>query len=112
MLLESIATSLGLKLRSEAAAGVEVTSGYASDLLSDVLAKGKEGAIWLTNQKHQNIVGVSVMLNLAAVVIAGGIEPDENTLEKAGEEHIPLYTSEASLFELAGKLYEMGVRSC
>jgi predicted transcriptional regulator len=52
------------------------------------------------------------MLNLAGVIIAGGISPDENTIEKADEEKVPLYTTDMSLFELVGKLYELGVKSC
>ena len=34
------------------------------------------------------------MLDLSAVVIAGGLEPDENTLQKAVEEQVPLYSSD------------------
>ena len=80
MQLESIAQSLGLKPKTQIKADVEVTSGYASDLLSDVLAHAKNGALWVTNHKHSNIIGVAVMLNLAGVIIAGGIEPDPGTL--------------------------------
>lgn len=89
-----------------------VTSGYASDLLSDVLAKGSDGCLWITNQKHQNIVGVAVMVNLAGVIIAGGVAPDDNTVEKALEEKIPVFTTDVSVFDIAGRLYEMGLRSC
>jgi len=112
MSLETIAAKLGLTPRTNAKADIEVTFGYASDLLSDVLAKAKNGTLWVTNQKHQNIVGVSVMLNLSGVIIAGGIEPDENTLEKAKAEGLPLYVTDMTMFELIGKLYELGVRSC
>ncbi len=112
MLMQTIADQLGLTLKSEAIDGIEVTAGYASDLLSDVLAKAKNGTIWVTNQKHQNVVGVAVMLNLAAVVIAGGIEPDENTLEKAIDQNVPLYTTGMSAYETVGKLWEMGVKGC
>jgi len=112
MVLENIARQLGLKPWTETSADVEVTSGYASDLLSDVLAKAKNGAIWVTNHKHTNIIGVAVMLNLAAVVIAGGIEPDPGTAEKAIEENIPLYTTDMTLYETVGRAYEMGLRGC
>src|SRR5664279_4775151 len=106
MQLESIAQKLGLKLKTKLGAGVEVSSGYASDLLSDVLAKAKNGAIWVTNHKHTNIIGVAVMLNLAAVVIAGGTRPDPGTIEKATEENVPLYTTDLTLYETVGKAYE------
>ena len=110
--MTAIARELDLITKNEAGADIEIESGYASDLLSDVLAKGRKNALWVTNQKHQNIIGVAVMLDLAGVVIAGGIEPDANTLEKAADENIALYTSEMSMFDLVGKLYEMGIRSC
>jgi len=112
MSLETIAAKLGLTPRTKAKTDIEVIYGYASDLLSDVLAKAKNGTLWVTNQKHQNIVGVSVMLDLSGVIIAGGIEPDENTLEKAEAENLPLYITDMTMFELIGKLYEIGIRSC
>lgn len=112
MQLESIAQNLGLKPRTEIGAAVEVTSGYASDLLSDVLAKATNGALWVTNHKHTNIIGVAVMLNLAGVVIAGGVEPDPGTLEKAIKENVPLYTTGLTLYEIVGRMYESGIRSC
>ena len=112
MLLESIAQKLSLKPRTETGAGAEVSSGYASDLLSDVLAKAKNGALWVTNHKHTNIIGVAVMLNLSGVVIAGGLEPDPGTLEKAIEENVPLYTTDMTLYETVGRMYELGIRSC
>ncbi|MEN6357118.1 MAG: serine kinase [Armatimonadota bacterium] len=112
MLLANIAQKLNLTPINEIDADIEVTSGYASDLLSDVLAKARNGAIWVTNQKHINIIGVAVMLNLAGVVIAGGIDPEPNTVTKAKVENVALYTTDMSLYELVGKLNEMGIRSC
>ncbi len=109
--LKTIAEKLTLKERTGIDYDGEVDWGYASDLLSDVLARARNNTIWVTNQKHQNIVGVAVMLNLSGVVVAGGIEPDENTIAKAKDENIALFTTGASLFEVAGRLWDMGVRS-
>lgn len=111
MSLTEIAQKLNLTARNEASSGTDVVAGYASDLLSDVLANAKQGTLWVTNQKHQNVIGVAVMLDLAGVVIGGGVEPDENTVEKAREENVALYTTPENLFDLVGKLYEMGLRS-
>lgn len=111
MTLGEVANKLGLEPRSVTADEVELTGGYATDLLSDALAKCKDRTLWVTNQKHQNIIGVAVMLNLAGVVIAGGLEPDDKTLQKALEEKVPLYTIKEGLFDVVGKLYAMGLRS-
>jgi len=86
-----------------------VTGGYASDLLSDVLAHSKEGNLWITLQIHQNIVGVASMKDLAGIILVNGREPEPETLEKAETENIPLMVTEMPAFELVGRLYNLGV---
>jgi predicted transcriptional regulator len=88
---------------------VEVTRGYCTDMLSDVIGNAAEGALWLTIQKHQNIVAVAVMKSLAAIVLVKGRQPDQSTIEKAREENLPLLLSPLGAFELAGRLHALGV---
>lgn len=87
----------------------EITGGYASDLLSDVLANSKEGNIWITLQIHQNIVGVASMKDLAGIILVNSREPESETLEKAEAEKVPIMVSEMPTFELIGMLYSLGV---
>src|SRR4030042_1194324 len=87
----------------------EVTGGYASDLLSDVLAHSREGNLWITLQLHQNIVAVAGMKDRAGIVLVNGREPEQETVEKAEEEGVVIMMSEMPTFELVGKLYELGV---
>jgi len=88
----------------------EVTGGYASDLLSDVIANGREGDVWVTLQIHQNVVAVASMKDLAGIILVGGREPEEDTLQKAEAEGIPIMVSKRPTFELVGILYGLGVR--
>ncbi len=88
----------------------EVTAGYSSDLLSDVMANAGAGSVWITLQTHNNIVAVGVLKNLAAIILVNSREPDESTLEKAADEDLPILVSNLSTFDLVGKLYEMGIR--
>ena len=87
----------------------EVTGGYASDLLSDVIAKAQEGDLWVTLQTHQNTVAVASMKGLAGIVLVNGRKPEADTLNKATEENIPLLISALPSFELIGRLYKLGV---
>jgi hypothetical protein len=87
----------------------EVTGGYASDLLSDVLAHSKEGNLWITLQIHQNIVAVASMKDLAGIVLVNGREPEQETIEKAEAENIVIMVTEMPTFELVGRLYGLGV---
>jgi hypothetical protein len=87
----------------------DVTGGYASDLLSDVIANSKAGNVWITMQVHVNIVAVAVLKELAAIIIVQGRAPAEDTLTKAREEHVPILVSPLPAFETAGRLYALGV---
>jgi len=87
----------------------EITGGYASDLLSDVIAHSRKGNIWITIQTHPNIVAVATMKELAGIILAGGREPDADTIQKAEEEGIPILISPLFTFELVGKLYQKGI---
>ena len=88
----------------------EVTGGYASDLLSYVMAKSKEGEIWLTVQGHPNIVAVASLVGLAGIIVTEGAKPDPATLEKADQEGIPILTTALTTYEAAGRLWELTVR--
>lgn len=83
----------------------QVTGAYCSDLLSDAMANAREGNLWFTIQTHPNVVAVASLLNLAAVVITGGREPDPETLAKAKQEKVAVLTTKAGSFEAAGKIY-------
>jgi predicted transcriptional regulator len=87
----------------------EVLGGYCGDLLSDAMANAPRAGIWLTVQSHQNIVAVAVLRELAGIVLVNGRKPDQDTIQKAEEESIPLLLSPVSSFALAGRMYELGV---
>lgn len=110
MTLREIADALNLTPRT-ATVGWEtaVTGAYASDLLSDVMANSKAGELWITLQAHPNIVAVASLRDLAGIVLVGRREPQEETLDKANQEGVSLFVSPLPTFELAGRLYAMGV---
>lgn len=88
----------------------EVRGGYASDLLSDVIGNGREGDLWVTLQIHVNIVAVASMKDLAGIVLVGGRQPDEDTIDRSNAEGIPVLVSRLPAFELIGRLYGLGLR--
>lgn len=108
MKLKEIIKKLELKtLTGQDKLDVEVTGAYTSDLLSDVIANSKEGNLWITLQTHQNIIAVAKLKELSGIIIVNNREPDEDTLQKAKEENVPLLGSEEIAFEISGKLYEL-----
>ena len=87
----------------------DITRGYASDLMSDVVAHTNKGDLWITLQVHINIVAVAAMKELSAIVLINNRQPEEGTLDTAKGENIPILVSSLPAFELARRLYELGI---
>jgi hypothetical protein len=110
MKLTQIIEKLQLEIRTGGnRLDVDVTRGYASDLMSDVMANANEGDLWITLQIHQNIVAVAVMKSLAGIILVNGREPDAETIRKAKAEEVPIMISTMPTFELVGRLFELGI---
>ena len=110
MKLKDVVDNLNLKVETAfEALESEVTGGYVSDLLSDVMANTKPGDLWVTLQVHPNIIAVANLKELAGIIIVQGRKPDDETIAKAQSETVPLLVSEFQAFETVGKLYQMGI---
>jgi hypothetical protein len=111
MNLKEIIDGLGLEVKTtELDLNREVTGGYVSDLLSDVIGNSKEGYIWLTIQVHLNIVAVASLKGLSGIILVNNRKPDDETMKKAVQENIPIMTSPSPAFDLVGRLYALGLR--
>ncbi|MFH1143038.1 MAG: DRTGG domain-containing protein [Candidatus Eisenbacteria bacterium] len=110
MKLREITERLGLTVHTGAGRlEVEVTRGYMSDMLSDVMGNAPIGSLWITMQKHKNIVAVAVMKSLAGVVLVKGRTPDADTARSAEEEEVVILSTDQGAFELAARLHQLGV---
>jgi hypothetical protein len=112
MTLQEIIDRLGLTVLTELKDFASETpqSGYASDLLSCVMAGAKQHGLWITLQAHSNIVAVAALLDLSAIIITENAQPDPATIAKANEEGVTLLSTEKLTFTVAGELWEMGLR--
>jgi hypothetical protein len=119
MRLQELATALklieitpgGTAASGAATAGEpDITKGYASDLLSDVLANAPAGGVLVTLQVHLNVIAVAGHAGLAAVIFSSGRKPEDEVVAKAAEEGLALFVSPDDTFSLVGRLYELGVK--
>jgi predicted transcriptional regulator len=85
----------------------EITGGYVSDLLSDVMGNAGEGQVWITLQTHQNVIAVAALKDLAGVIIVKGAQPEADTIEKSNAENIPVLSTTLDTFNIAGRLFEL-----
>ena len=86
-----------------------ISGGYASDLLSCVIAGAQPDNVWVTLQAHPNVIAVASLANLAAVIITEGVTPDEQTVQKAREQEICLLTTPKTTFTVVGELSALGI---
>ncbi len=87
----------------------EVTGGYSGDLISAMMANAKQDNVWVTWHVHPNIVAAAVIVKLAAIILVSGRQPEQETIQKAQQEDIPILVSKLPAFEVVGKLYGIGI---
>jgi serine kinase of HPr protein (carbohydrate metabolism regulator) len=88
----------------------EVAGGYTADLLSCAMAGAAQGYVWVTLQGHLNVVAVASLNDLAAVIVTEDKPVSPDALAKAEDEHIPVLTTKLTSYQVAGKLWELGVK--
>ena len=102
-------------LDAEAAVGsdlehVEIEVICAADLMSDVLALAKSGAMLLTGLTNAQVIRTAEVADLQAICIVRGKKPDEETVKTAESQKLPLLTTKLPMFECCGRLYRQGLR--
>ncbi len=83
---------------------------YIGDLLSVVMSRAKQNYAWITIQTHLNIVAVAELLDLSCIIITENMEIEADALEKARELNIPVFKTQDSAYQVACKLYDLGIK--
>ena len=82
---------------------------FASDLMSDVLALAGGATILVTGLNNPQIVRTAEMLDMSLIILVRGKKPSEETLAIADETNITIITTDMTMFETCGRLYEAGI---
>lgn len=85
--------------------------GCASDLMSDVLAFSRAGAVLLTGLVNVQTVQTSFIAEISAIVFVRGKRPGADVINAARQSKIPLFGTPYSMYEACGKLYSKGLIS-
>ena len=89
---------------------VQPNGGYASDLLSCVMAGAKPGNLWITLQAHTNIVAVAALTDAAAIIITEGAMPEPDVIEKANSQNVTLLGTARNNYQTVGQLWDLGFK--
>lgn len=108
MTVAELSQKLGLKvLGGKDGLNKEITGGYTSDLLSDVMGFAESGSVWITIQTHKNVMAIASLKELACIVLAKNNAPDDDMLQHAEEEGIAVLVTSENTFEISGRIYEL-----
>ncbi len=88
-----------------------VTGAMGADLMSDVLASIQPEAVLLTGLCNPQVIRTAMIADISAIVFVRDKQPDQETIQLANEEDIPLITTKLGLFETCGILYQAGLSS-
>jgi predicted transcriptional regulator len=90
----------------------EVRSGFASDLMSDVLRYDVTHGLLITGLTNPQIIRTAEMADLTAVLLVRGKTPLPETAALACQAGIPILGTECTMFEACGRLYAHGLPAC
>jgi hypothetical protein len=110
MTIQEIIRQLNLDIVTDADLSHEATGGYASDLLSCVMASARAGNVWVTLQAHPNVVAVASLLELSAVIVTEGVTPDQETIQKAQRARVTLLSTHKDTFTVVSDLTALGIK--
>ncbi len=88
---------------------IEVKSGLASDLMSDVLVLAEPQTLLITGLTNPQSVRTAEMSDIIALLFVRGKHPQPQTIELAEETGIVLVLSPYTMYETCGLLYAAGL---
>ena len=108
MKVQELVDKLGLKvLAGQNGLDREIDGCYISDLLSDVMGNAQEGNIWITLQTHKNVMAVASLKEMSCVILVKDLGANEDTINQANEEELPILQTSLPTFEIAGLVYNL-----
>ena len=91
---------------------INVDMCCGADLMSDVLAFAKTGALLLTGLTNAQVVRTAEMADVVGICFVRGKRPPDETVRLAAGHGLPLLATALPMFEGCGRLYQSGLKGC
>lgn len=79
----------------------QVSGGYIGDLLSWVMGKAQADNVWITIMTNINTVAVASLTDVALILLAEGVQADEDLIAAANSRGMNIAVTDKSAFEAA-----------
>jgi len=84
----------------------EIAGVYTSDLLSDVLANGRESTVLITIQAHKNTIAVATVVDISLIILCNNRPIIDDMIEAAAQARIGVLRTSLSQFEVSGRIWQ------
>ncbi len=100
----------GILVCGESHLDQDVRSGFASDLMSDVLTLLEDDILLITGLSNNQAIRTAEMSDITNILLVRNKRPSQGMIDMAKELDIALAYSPYSLFKVSGLLYEKGLK--
>lgn len=88
----------------------DIKFGFASDLMSDVLAFASHESLLITGLNNTQVIRTAEMMDIPAILFVRGKKPNSEVLDLASETSITILMTDLTMFSTCGILYQMGLK--
>lgn len=85
----------------------EVNGVYIGDLLSWVMSSANADNAWITIMTNINVVAVASLVDVACVILAEGVTPDEAVIAQAEAKGVNILSTDKTAYETSIALSEL-----
>ena len=86
-----------------------ISTVFGSDLMSDILSHSKPNSLLLTGLSNPQTIRTAEMVEIAAICFIHDKNPQEETIDLAKKNELPLLKTRFSMYEACGKLFAAGL---
>lgn len=104
MTVHQLKESLELTVLVEQKTDREITGCYIGDLLSWAMSRVQTGDVWLTVMGNVNAIAVAALSDAACIILTDAAVLDEEAKEKAQQQGITVFSSNANSYQVAVQL--------
>jgi len=89
-----------------------VTTAFACDLISEMLAFAGSQTLLITSLTNPHVIHTAEVMDAVGVVFVGGKKPSEDIITNVNRAKIPLLSTPYLIYKCAGLLYVNGIEGC
>ena len=104
MKISELESAIGFVCLQSEYEDADLSSGYTSDLLSDVMGHAEDESVLITIQAHKNTVAVASLTGVSAIVFCNNRPVADDVLEAAKEEGIAVFRTSDNQFQASSAI--------